>query len=211
MKPLLSIFSVSLSALFLNSCSNPYDSYYGSSSIYGGNSYLSGFEQTRPGQTPLTHNGQAAPRGYWDDEGVTGSSKIRINLNDQRAYFYKGDTLVGVAPISTGSDGYGTPTGSFKVTQKSIDHTSSLYGVIKNKASGHTVISDADTRKHKAGAGEEFIHAPMPYFLRFNNAIGMHAGFLPGYPASHGCVRLPEEMARIYFDNSKNGTPVIVE
>ncbi|MFC5049396.1 L,D-transpeptidase family protein [Rubritalea spongiae] len=211
MKSLLSIILVALSSLFLISCGNPYDSYYGSSSIYGGSSYLSGFEQTQPGQAPLTHNGQAAPRGYWDDEGVTGSPKIRINLHDQRAYFYKGGTLVGVAPISTGSDGHGTPRGSFKVTQKSIDHASNLYGVIKDKATGQTIVSDADTRKHKAGPGEVFVHAPMPYFMRFNGAIGMHAGFLPGYPASHGCVRLPEEMAKLFFHNASNGTPVIVD
>jgi lipoprotein-anchoring transpeptidase ErfK/SrfK len=50
----------------------------------------------------------------------------------------------------------------------------------------------------------------MPYFLRFNGAVGMHAGYLPGYPASHGCIRLPLEMARHFYNNSSHGTPVIV-
>lgn len=211
MNSLFKILTLITSTLLLSNCENPYNSYYGNSSRYGGSSYLSGFEQTLPGQAPLRHNGQATPRGYWDDEGVTGKAKIRISLHDQRAYFYKGGTLVGVTPISTGSDGHGTPRGSYKVTQKVVDHESSLYGVIKDRATGQTIVSDADTRKHRAGPGEVFVHAPMPHFMRFNGAIGMHAGFLPGYPASHGCVRLPDEMAKVFFDNAPHGTPVIVE
>lgn len=195
---------------FLSSC-YPTDTYYQTSSLYGGRDYLSGFEKPQQGQAPLTHNGAAAPRGYWDGDGVTGSPMIRINLDDQRAYFFKDDTLVGVTPISTGTDGHSTPRGRFKVTQKSEDHKSSLYGVIKNVATGETVNNDADTRKDKAGPGEVFVNAPMPHFMRFNGAIGMHAGFLPGYPASHGCVRLPDEMAKTFFDNTPHGTPVIVE
>jgi len=116
-----------------------------------------------------------------------------------------------MTPISSGDEGHGTPAGRYKVTQKSRDHASSLYGVIKNKATGEVVNKDADTRKHKAGPGEVFINAPMPNFLRFNGAIGMHTGYLPGYPASHGCVRLPDFMARKFFDNAVIGTPVIVE
>ena len=116
-----------------------------------------------------------------------------------------------MTPISSGDEGHGTPAGRYKVTQKSRDHASSLYGVIKNKATGEIVNKDADTRKHKPRPGEVFINAPMPNFLRFNGAIGMHTGYLPGYPASHGCVRLPDFMARKFFDNAVIGTPVIVE
>lgn len=207
MKFLTSIIGLAFLS-FLSSC---YPDPYQGSSLYGGRGYLSGFEQTQPGQKPIAQNGVPAPRGYWDGDGVTGSPTIRINLNDQRAYFFKGDTLVGVTPISTGTDGHSTPKGRYKVTQKSVDHKSSLYGVIKNKQTGVTVNHDADTRKDKAGPGEVFVHAPMPHFMRFNGAIGMHAGFLPGYPASHGCVRLPNAMAKIFFDNTPHGTPVIVE
>ena len=151
------------------------------------------------------------PQGYWDGDGVQGKAKIKIVRAEQKAYFYKGDKLVGMTPISSGDEGHGTPAGRYKVTQKSRDHASSLYGVIKNKATGEVVNKDADTRKHKAGPGEVFINAPMPNFLRFNGAIGMHTGYLPGYPASHGCVRLPDFMARKFFDNAVIGTPVIVE
>ncbi|MEO1856676.1 MAG: L,D-transpeptidase family protein [Rubritalea sp.] len=201
----------SLASAFLFSSCYPYDPYYQGTSNYGGSSYLSGFDNTQAGQTPIRHNGQVASQGYWDGDGVSGSPKILINLDDQRAYYFKGDTLVGVTPISTGSDTHGTPRGRYKVTQKEADHKSSLYGVIKNVETGQTIISDADTRKHRPGPGEVFVHAPMPNFMRFNGAIGMHAGFLPGYPASHGCVRMPKSMAKTFFDNTPHGTPVIVE
>ncbi|MBT8044687.1 MAG: L,D-transpeptidase family protein [Verrucomicrobiae bacterium] len=151
------------------------------------------------------------PKGYWDGDGVVGPAKIRIVRSEQKAYFYKGGTLVGVSPISSGDAEHTTPAGRFRITQKNIDHKSSLYGVIKNIATGEVVNKNADTRIHKAGPGEIFVNAPMPYFMRFNAGIGMHTGFLPGYPASHGCVRMPDKMARKFFENAKLGTPVIVE
>jgi hypothetical protein len=58
--------------------------------------------------------------------------------------------------------------------------------------------------------GCRFVQAPMPYFMRFNGAEGMHAGYLPGYPASHGCVRLPKEKAIAFFEAVEVGTPVTV-
>lgn len=149
--------------------------------------------------------------GYWDGDGVQGSAKIKINLDQQKAFFYKGNQLVGQTPISSGSETHKTPKGRYKVTEKDIDHTSSLYGQIIDVATGEVVIADASTRKHKAKAGQKFIHAPMLNFMRFNGAIGMHTGHLPGYPASHGCVRLPDHMAKIFYENASYGTPIIVE
>ena len=203
-----SVFTILTAALLtlLSSCV-PYDV---NGSIYSGQGYLDGFEKPQD-NAAISHNGVSAPKGYWDGDGVEGPAKVRINLDDQKAYFFKGDTLVGVSPISTGTDGHSTPTGRFKVSQKSADHASSLYGVIKDKTTGQTIIDDADTRRDKAGPNEVFVHAPMPHFMRFNGAIGMHAGFLPGYPASHGCVRMPAHMAKKFFENVTHGTPVIVE
>lgn len=201
MKSFIKLLTIIVGALIVSQCA-PYGS---GGSLYQGPGYLAGFQQ--PGAIP----GQPRPQGYWDDSGVTGPARIRISLNDQRAYFYKGETLVGVSPISTGTDGHTTPRGSFRVAEKDIDHVSSLYGIIKDRATGQTINPDADTRKHKAGPGEVFELAPMKYFLRFNGAVGMHAGFLPGYPASHGCVRLDEGMAKIFYDNASVGTPVTVE
>ena len=203
------IFSLlGLTALTLTQCA-PYDPSGAPSG--GGTQYLAGYGPTPSGLPMSSGTPVYQPKGYWDGDGVTGSAKIRIVRAEQKAYFYKGGTLVGMSPISSGDSEHVTPPGRFRVTEKDIDHKSSLYGVIKNRATGETVNDNADTRKHKPGPGEVFVHAPMPYFLRFNHGIGMHTGFLPGYPASHGCVRLPDSMARKFFENSKLGTPVIVE
>lgn len=175
-----------------------------------GGQYLAGYAD--PSGLPISDGTPVhQPKGYWDGDGVNGPAKIRLVRSEQKAYFYKGGTLVGVSPISSGDSNHVTPAGHFRVTEKDIDHVSSLYGVIKNRATGQVVNNNADTRKDKPGPGEVFVNAPMFNFLRFNHGIGMHTGFLPGYPASHGCVRLPDYMARKFFQNAKIGTPVIVE
>ena len=73
------------------------------------------------------------------------------------------------------------------------------------------VNDNADNRVDKVLPGQIFYNAPMPYFMRFNGGIGMHTGYLPGYAASHGCVRMPHHMAEKFFDNVEVGTLVIVE
>lgn len=148
---------------------------------------------------------------YWDGDGVSGSPLIRISRKEQKAYFYKDNTLVGVSRISSGKEATGTRPGRFKITQKSKNHKSSLYGVIKDKATGETINDNADFRVDKPGPGQVQYHAPMPNFMRFDGGIGLHTGFLPGYPASHGCVRMPHHMSEKFFENVSVGTPVIVE
>ena len=157
------------------------------------------------------HNGAPAAGGYWDGDGVEGKPLIRINLDEQKAFYFKGGQLVGVTPLSTGIEGRETPKGRFKVTQKSKDHKSSLYGVIRDTATGEIVNHDAKVGKDIPKTGQVFERAPMANFMRFNGAIGMHAGHLPGYAASHGCVRMPDRMAKIFFKHTPLGTPVIVE
>lgn len=179
---------------------------------YGNNgprsNYLAGIGVSS--SAPTSAN-PAEAASFWDGDSISGTPSIRINRNEQKAYFYKNGELVGVAPISTGSSKHTTPPGTFKVTQKSPDHASSLYGRIVDKATGATINADADSRKDKPGPGQQFVGAPMPHFLRFNYGIGMHAGHLPGYAASHGCVRMPKRMAKKFFENAEVGTPVIVE
>ncbi|GHC46319.1 L,D-transpeptidase family protein [Roseibacillus persicicus] len=207
MKNRLFLLTAVLSSFAFVACA-PVDGPGASTAIGGQTGYLAGI------RTSTGYDGSANPNessSFWDGDGVQGSPKIRINLAEQRAYYYKGNQLVGVSPVSTGIEGRRTPKGSFKVTQKSPDHKSSLYGVIRNVATGEIVNDDADTRKHRAGPGEVFERAPMPNFMRFNGGIGMHTGFLPGYAASHGCVRMPDKMAKIFFENTPIGTPVIVE
>ncbi|MGC6427162.1 MAG: L,D-transpeptidase family protein [Akkermansiaceae bacterium] len=173
-----------------------------------GAGYLAGF---RTPNSALQHNAPAHARGYWDGDGVEGPASIIIKRSEQKAYFYKGSELVGVSPISTGKSTHTTPAGTFKITQKNKDHKSSLYGVIRDTTTGQIINDDADIRKDHAGPGQVFENAPMPYFMRFNGGIGMHVGHLPGYAASHGCIRMPEPMAKKFFENASMGTPVIVK
>ena len=112
------------------------------------------------------------------------------------------------SPISSGRYGHLTETGSFKVIEKERSHHSSIYGKIVD-GSGRTVVADADVDMH-VPAGCRFVPAPMPWFMRFHGADGMHAGYLPGYPASHGCVRMPDQMAVAFYNAVEVGTPVTV-
>jgi len=134
--------------------------------------------------------------------------RVEIDLEQQMAYLVRGRSLVLSSPLSTGRSGHLTESGSFKVIEKERNHFSSLYGKIVD-ANGRTVVRDADGDM-RVPRGGKFIPAPMRYFVRFNGAIGMHAGYLPGYPASHGCVRMPEEMAIAFFNAIDVGTPVHV-
>ncbi len=147
---------------------------------------------------------------HWEGDGVRGTPKIVIDISDQRAYFYKGHHLVGVSKVSSGKDGHATPTGSFKITQKNKDHRSNLYGNYVY-SDGTVAKKDVDVTKDPKPPGSTFEGAPMPYFMRFHGGVGLHAGFLPGFAASHGCVRMPERMAEIYFANVSLKTPVIVQ
>jgi lipoprotein-anchoring transpeptidase ErfK/SrfK len=146
---------------------------------------------------------------YWDGDGLSGSPSITINLREQKAFFYKGDRLVGVSMISSGREGYSTPPGNYKIIQKSQNHVSNLYGDYVD-GGGNVVVANVGVKRDPKPPGTHFRGAPMPYFLRFHGGYGLHAGFLPGFPASHGCVRMPERMAQIFFANVSHGTPVRV-
>ena len=147
---------------------------------------------------------------YWDGDGVSGAPSIRISLAEQRAYFYKGGELVGISAISTGREGFGTTTGSYKIIQKDRDHHSNLYGDYIDAQTREIVKKEIDTSKDKKPPGTVFDGARMPFFMRIVGGTGMHEGFLPGYPASHGCIRMPGRMAEIFFNNVSLGTPVSV-
>ncbi len=159
--------------------------------------------------------GPADPLGidtvsYWDGDSVSGPPTIRIRLGEQKAYFYKGNQLVGIAMISSGREDFASPKGKFKIIQKNKDHRSNLYGEIID-ANGVVINKDADIKKDRVPPGGKFVGAPMPYFMRIHGGVGMHVGFLPGYAASHGCIRMPEKMAIKFFNNVELGTPVWVE
>jgi lipoprotein-anchoring transpeptidase ErfK/SrfK len=133
---------------------------------------------------------------------------VEIDLGQQRAYLLRDGRPVLASPISSGRYGHLTSTGSFKIIEKEINHHSTMYGKIVD-AYGNTVVADADADM-SVPRGGKFIPAPMRYFMRFHGADGMHAGILPGYPASHGCVRMPEQYAIAFFNAVEVGTPVTV-
>lgn len=146
-------------------------------------------------------------RAWWKGDGVEGKPKIVINLSTQRVHYYKGAELVGVSPISSGKESTGTVNGRFRVLDKDEDHRSSLFGAYVDKE-GNVVKEDVDTRKDAPPPGSRYVGANMRYFMRIVGGIGMHEGYLPGYPASHGCIRLPTKMAAIFFRETPVGTPV---
>ena len=154
----------------------------------------------------------APPRdtvSYWDGDHASGSPSIKISLGEQRAYFYKSGVLVGVSQLSTGREGLNTPTGSYKIIQKDKNHFSTLFGDYVD-SSGKVVVANIDVNKDPKPPGTHFQGTPMPYFMRIVSGTGLHAGYLPGYPASHGCIRMPEFMAENFFRSVSVGTPVTI-
>ncbi|MEO7099256.1 MAG: L,D-transpeptidase family protein [Luteolibacter sp.] len=148
---------------------------------------------------------------YWDGDAATGAPLIKINRSQQKAFFYKGSVLVGVSQISSGKEDHGTPAGRYKISEKDKDHHSSTYGCFKDKATGAMLNDNVDIRTDKVPPGAIYYPAPMSNFMRFADGIGMHTGYLPGFAASHGCIRMPHYMSEKFFDNVQLGTPVIVE
>ncbi|MGH8093153.1 MAG: L,D-transpeptidase [Chthoniobacterales bacterium] len=140
----------------------------------------------------------------------SGSPSILISLRAQEAYLYRGKTLVATSRISSGREGYRTPTGRFRVIRKDEDHRSGIYGDYVN-ASDEIVKPNVDRRRARRPTGSHFLGAPMPFFLEFSPGYGLHQGYLPGEPASHGCIRMPYWKARQFFNTVGVGAPVIVK
>jgi lipoprotein-anchoring transpeptidase ErfK/SrfK len=168
-------------------------------------SYLDGYRPVaEPGRAPFDNV------SFWEGDGVGGKASVKISLSEQRAFFYRDGRLVGLSAISTGREGFNSPKGNFQILDKDAAHVSSLYGDYVD-AQGQVVQKDVDRKKDPIPAGCKFDGAKMPYFMRFAGGVGMHQGFLPGYAASHGCIRMPEFMAQKFFENVSKGTPVRVE
>lgn len=144
------------------------------------------------------------------DRATPDTVSIRISLGAQRAYLFVGDELAVDTPISSGKRAGMTPKGNFTITEKDADHRSSVYGDFVNRA-GKVVRAGVSTKIDSAPSGTVYRGAPMNWFMRLtNDGVGMHTGYLPGYPASHGCIRLPEEIAKLIYSKVKLGTPVVV-
>jgi len=126
-------------------------------------------------------------RFIWSDASVMDAAEVApvtvvVSIPQQRAFVYRGDDLVAASSVSTGRDGNETPVGVYPILQKNEKHFSNLYNA-----------------------------APMPFMQRLTwDGIALHAGRNPGFPDSHGCVRLPAEFARRLFAVTDVGTTVVV-
>lgn len=119
----------------------------------------------------------------WRDvPAAAGAERVVVSLSDQLAYLYRGDTLMAVSTISSGKDEKPTPTGIFSVLDKRPMYRSKKYD-----------------------------NAPMPWMQRIDQyGVALHAGYNPGVPASHGCVRLPGAFAKKLYSVTDVGTPVYI-
>jgi lipoprotein-anchoring transpeptidase ErfK/SrfK len=200
-------FSFILSAaalLLLANCTGFY--YYGPAGMTGQTQYLEGYSP----HDPRYSRQQVDTESWWRGESAAGSPSVVISLSQQKAFFYKGGKLVGMSILSTGDAQHHTPTGHYEVQQKDRWHQSSQYGDYVD-ASGNPIERNIDRNVDPMPRGAKFDGANMFFFMRISGGVGMHAGYLPGYPASHGCIRMPEEMAENFYHNVEIGTPVTVK
>jgi lipoprotein-anchoring transpeptidase ErfK/SrfK len=124
----------------------------------------------------------AAPEPRAQPRRAVGAVRVLVSLPLQRLWVFRGRELVATSPVSTGKRGHETPAGSFPILQKRVEHYSNRYD-----------------------------NAPMPYMQRLTHyGIALHGGRLPGYPASHGCIRLPHRFARRLYHLTDHGSRVIV-
>ncbi|MDY7523633.1 L,D-transpeptidase [Sphingomonas sp. 10B4] len=138
-----------------------------------------------PGNNPADGAIEALrPGGYlWAPQlAPAGPVTMIVSLTTQRAHAYRNGVQIGVSTVSTGKRGHATPTGIFTVLQKAVTHASNLYA-----------------------------NAPMPFMERLTwGGIALHGGNLPGYPASHGCIRLPLAFAKLLYGISALGMTVVI-
>lgn len=140
-----------------------------------------GDKESRPVETPPS---RLKPGQFiWKGGAVpSGPIVVVVSLPEQRAYVFRNGVRIGVSSASTGMPGHSTPTGVFMVLQKDRDHHSKKYN-----------------------------NAAMPYTERLTwDGVALHAGGLPGYPSSHGCIHLPTEFARHLFEVSPKGMTVVI-
>jgi hypothetical protein len=140
-----------------------------------------GAKESVPAGTPISDLKKG--QFLWMADAVTaGPVLMVVSITEQRAYVYRNGILIGATTVSTGRPGHVTPTGVFTVLQKQKEHRSTIYD-----------------------------GAPMPYMERLTwGGVALHAGGLPGYPESHGCIHLPSEFAKDLYDVSPPGMTVVI-
>ena len=139
------------------------------------------------------------------------NTNVIVSLPRQRVYLMMQGQVVLDAPVSSGKTGHRTPSGSFRISEKELNHFSNIYGNFVDRT-GRVVRSGVSSRIDSAPGGTHFEGAPMRFFMRLTDGgVGMHIGILPGYAASHGCVRLPTDIAPLIYSKVKIGTSVVVQ
>ena len=147
------------------------------------NAALEAADQARADMADVFGDKLLKPGQYvWRDGVSEGAPRVIVSLSDQMAYLYRGEQLVAVSTISSGTDKNPTPTGIFPILAKKTMHHSKKYD-----------------------------NAPMPFMQRLDQyGIALHAGNLPGYPASHGCIRLPSKFAAKLYNVTSVGSTVYI-
>ena len=143
-------------------------------------------------------------------ESHSGRASIVVSLRAQEAYLYRSGQRTASSRISSGREGYRTPIGRFQVIRKDEDHRSSVYGDYVDD-SGQIVKANVDSRRTAKPPHSHFVGAPMPFFIEFSPGYGLHQGYLPGVPASHGCIRMPYWKARQFYNAVRVGTVVVIK
>lgn len=133
-------------------------------------------------QKPLTPELKTGDYVWAPEVSPRGPVVLMVSLSEQLIYVYRNGVRIGRSTVSSGKEGHRTPTGVFTILQKNVKHVSTIYK-----------------------------GASMPYMERLTwGGVALHAGNLPGYPAAHGCVRLPLDFAQLLYTITNKGTTVIV-
>ena len=143
-------------------------------------------------------------------KATAANSAVEISLSEQRGLLLVDTAIAMDFPVATGKASHPTPVGKFQVRGKEKEYTSNLYGRILD-ATGVVLVPDADARTDVPPEGATFAGAKMPLWMRLTDTgVGMHVGYVPGRPVSHGCIRLQRAAATRLFELVRIGTPVVV-
>ena len=143
-------------------------------------------------------------------QATTDNVSMEISLSEQRGILLVRTAIAMDFPVATGRRSHPTPAGNFTIRGKEKNYSSNLYGKIYD-AQNALVVADADVRTDGVPEGGHFQGAIMPYWMRLTDTgVGLHVGYVPGRPASHGCIRLKRDAATQIFDVVKIGTPVVI-
>ena len=151
---------------------------------------------------------------YRNDEllarATPANTSREIGLADQRGLLLVEGAIAMDFAVATGKKTHPTPQGHYTILEKKATYASNLYGKIYDSA-GVVVNSDADLRSDPIPEGGKFVGSSMPFWMRLTNSgVGLHVGYVPGRPASHGCIRLQRATAKELFGLVRIGTPVTI-